>query len=137
MNEEEFLDKAIRLLKGNETVSISIIKPDKTPYSYAMEKVSSNELMNILFITKKNSNKVLYIKNNNRACVLCNNSEDSITMSGVIEIIEDERIKKEILPADYWQRISKRDSNLYCILSFNAEVADLYINNKKMSIIFK
>jgi len=136
MNEKEYLYRAIKLLKENETVSISIVKPDNTPYIYAMEKVSSNELINILFITKKNSNKVSYIKNNNRVGVLCNNSEDSITMSGIIEIIEDEAIKKEVLPDDYWQRISKRDSTLYCVLSFTVEVADLYISGKKMSVSF-
>ena len=45
-----------------------------------------------------------------------------------------EEVKKDIIPIDYWNRINKRGSDLYCVLKFIGHKADIYIENKKTSI---
>lgn len=129
--------KAIQLLNESNTFSLSIIDEDGYPKIYPMEKVVSVNLDRVIFITKKNSNKVRFLNLNNKCCVEVNTEDDMVCLRGCIEIQDSEEEKRKVLPADYIKRLEESGSNKYCILVFQAYYADLYMEGNLQSILIK
>lgn len=126
--------KAIHLLDESETLSLSIVDKDGYPKIYPMEKVLSEDLKRIVFITKKDSNKVRLLNISNKCCVEVHTENDMVCLKGNMELQEGEEKKREILPQDYIKRLEASDGLKYCVLIFNAINADLYIEGKLESI---
>jgi len=122
--------KAISLLNESDTLSLSIVDKEGYPKIYAMEKVLSINLNKIIFITKKDSNKVGLLNINNKCCVEVHTESEMICLKGNMEIQESEEKKREILPPNYIKRLEASGSDKYCILIFHAFNADLFIENK-------
>lgn len=123
---ELIYEKAISLLNESNTLALSILDEDRYPKIYPMEKVSSENLNRVVFITKKDSNKVNLLNRNNQCCVEVHTEDDSVCLKGNIEIHEIDKQMKESLPYEYLQRLERRGSHKYCILIFNTIKADLY-----------
>lgn len=127
-------EKAIHLLNESNTLSLSIVDEDGYPKIYPMEKVLSVNLNRIIFITKKDSNKVSLLNISNKCCVEVHTEDDMLCLKGTMEIQESEGKKREILPQDYIKRLEARGSHKYCVLIFHTFNADLYIEGKLESI---
>lgn len=127
-------EKAIHLLNESNTLSLSIVDEDGYPKIYAMEKVLSVNLNMVVFITKKDSNKVSLLKMINKCCVEVHTEDDMVCLKGNMEIQESEEKKKEILPQDYIKRLEVSGSHKYCVLIFHAFNADLFIEGKLENI---
>lgn len=126
-------EKAIHLLEESETLSLSIIDKDGYPKIYPMEKVLSVDLNRIIFITKKDSNKVSLLNISNKCCVEVHTENDMVCLKGIVEIQESEEKKREILPEEYIKRLAASGSHKYCILIFHTFNADIYIEGKSES----
>lgn len=127
---EPIYEKAIHLLNESETLALSIVDEDSYPQIYPMEKVISENLDKIIFITKKDSNKVRLLNISNKCCVEVHTKDDMICLRGKIEIYNSEEQKKQLLPKDYIERLEHSGSHQYCILIFNTFKASLYIDGE-------
>lgn len=130
-------EKAIDLLNKSNTLSLSIVDEEGYPKIYAMEKVLLVNLNKIIFITKKDSNKVILLKTSNKCCIEVHTEEDMICLKGNIEIQESEEKKREILPQNYIKRLEARGSHKYCVLIFRAFNADLFIEGNLETILIE
>lgn len=127
-------EKAIHLLNESKTLSLSIVDKEGYPKIYPMEKVLSVNLDRIIFITKKDSNKVSLLNISNKCCVEVHTEDDMVCLKGNMEIQESEEKKREILPQNYIKRLEGSGSHKYCVLIFHTFNADLYIEGKLESI---
>ncbi|KGM92851.1 hypothetical protein Z968_13030 [Clostridium novyi A str. 4552] len=93
-----------------------------------MEKVISENLDKIIFITKKDSNKVRLLNISNKCCVEVHTEDNMICLRGKIEIYKSEKGKIQILSKNYIERLEYSGSHKYCILIFNTLKATLYID---------
>lgn len=108
--------KAIQLLKESNTLTLSIVDEKGSLKIYPLEKVSSVNLNEIIFITKKNSIKFRSLKISNKCCVEVHSEDDMICIRGNIEIEENEKKMKQILSSEYIQRLESRgDLYILCI----------------------
>lgn len=137
MERKTIYEKAIYLLDKSNTLALSIVDEYGYPKIYAMEKVLSRNLENILFITKKDSNKVRLLNLSNKCCVEVHTEDDMVCLRGYIKIKNSDEEKKEILPQDYIQRLERSGSNKYCVLTFHTLNVDLYIDGNLESIPLK
>ncbi len=137
MMKKNILENAINLLKESNTLSLSVIDEDGYPKIYAMEKVLSEDLNRIIFITKKSSNKVRLLNISNKCCVEVHTEDDMVSLRGNIEILEAEDKKRELLPHNYIKRLEASGSHKYCVLIFYAINADLLIEGKSETISIK
>ena len=91
----------------------------------------------VIFITKKDSNKVRLLNISNKCCVEVHTEDDMVCLKGNIKIQDSEEQKRQVLPHDYRERLEGSGSHKYCVLIFHAFKADLYIEGKLESIIIK
>ncbi|MGN0144790.1 MAG: pyridoxamine 5'-phosphate oxidase family protein [Clostridium sp.] len=131
---EMIYEKAVKLLSDSNTLALSVIDYDNYPKVYPMEKVLSQKLDKVFFITKKESNKVHLLNINNKCCIEVHTEDDSICLKGTIEINQNDEGKSDILPYDYLQRLARSGSEKYCILIFNTLEADIYIDGENERI---
>lgn len=129
------MKKAIHLLNESNTLSLSIVDKRGVSKSLCNGKVENLSVMNrIIFITKKDSNKVSLLNISNKCCVEVHTEDDMICLKGNMEIQESEEKKREILPHNYIKRLETSGSHKYCILIFRAFNADLFIDGKSETI---
>ena len=123
-------EKAIQLINSSNTLALSAIDEYGYPKIYAMEKVVSEDLNKIIFITKRDSNKVRLLNINNKCCVELHTEDDSVCLKGNIEIQEDDEMKRKILPSQYVERLERSGMQRYCVLIFTTITVDLYIDGE-------
>lgn len=123
-------EKAIQLINSSNTLALSAIDEYGYPKIYAMEKVVSEDLNKIIFITKRDSNKVRLLNINNKCCVELHTEDDSVCLKGNIEIQEDDETKRKILPRQYVERLERSGMQRYCVLIFTTITVDLYIDGE-------
>ena len=119
---------AHEMLKQCETVSIGSVTENGYPYICPMEKVMANGLRQIYFITKKSSEKVKYFRNNTKAGANYYIDDNTVSLNGIINVIEDVESEVIKLPTQYLERLNKRGSFKYCILEFITMEAKIFIN---------
>ena len=120
--------KAIELLQKTFVISMSSITEAGYPRVCALVKLKSADFT-IWVSTAATSQKVKHYQKNPKAGVMFYNENDSVTLNGVIDIIEDEDIKKELW-GDWMQKQfpgGVNDPN-YCVLRFTATEATIYID---------
>lgn len=128
--------KAISFLEKTGVISMSSITQTGYPRICALSKLKS-EGLTIWVSTGATSKKVNHYKTNPKAGILCYNENDSITLNGVIEIIQDENTKKGL-----WQdwMIKHFPGGMedpdYCVLKFTAKEATLYIDEQFETFIY-
>ncbi|MGD9567938.1 MAG: pyridoxamine 5'-phosphate oxidase family protein [Sedimentibacter sp.] len=86
---------AREILKQCETVSLGSVTESGYPYICPMEKVIANGIRQIYFITLKTSNKVKYFRKNAKAGVNYYIEDYTVSLNGIINIIED--VESEII----------------------------------------
>ena len=130
-------EKAVQLLKESNTLALSVMDEEGYPKIYAMEKVISVNLDTVIFITKKDSNKVCLLNKNNKCCVEIHTEDDMVSLKGNVDIVESREENDQCLPNEYIRRLEISDSERYCILIFHAIEADLYIEGEINSVQLK
>lgn len=96
MVERLMYEKAVNLLNKSNTLALSMVDEDGYPKIYPMEKVVSVNLDKVIFITKKDSNKVKLLNKSNKCCIEVHTEDDMVLLKGNMEIHESEYIKKKV-----------------------------------------
>lgn len=127
---------AQEILKQCETVSLSSVTEKGYPYICPMEKVMSKGIRQIYFITLKSSKKAKEFLHNAKAGVNYYMDNDTVSLSGIINIIEDVESEIVSLPHEYLDRVRTRGSFKYCILEFVTMEAKIFINGSSEIVLY-
>ena len=130
---EDIRKKAINMLEQCESVQLASINDSGYPRICEMEKVKAIGFSEIYFTTLVKSEKIKHFSENNKAGVSYCIDNDSVSLVGEIEIIEDLSVKKSIWQGAHVHRfIENEDSSpKYCILKFKAHKAVFFIDGEK------
>ncbi|MCL2600315.1 MAG: pyridoxamine 5'-phosphate oxidase family protein [Treponema sp.] len=82
----------------------------------------------LTFCAALDDNKAKRVKQCNRGSVCVNSSEYNITLVGTLEIMTDPGIKKEMWNEGLEGHFSGADDPNYCILRFNTERYNLFVD---------
>lgn len=124
------LIKAEEIVKGSEYAVLALVDEKGFPRASAISNIKTSGLKEMWFATGISTGKVRCIKHSNKAGLCYCNIDDNVTLMGEIEILTDEKSRKE-----FWQEWFIRhfpggiDDPEYCILHFTAEKAVLWVNN--------
>lgn len=121
--------KASNLLNETETLVLSVVDNTLCAKAYAMSKVLCNELSKVIFIAKTSSRKIQYLTQNPFCSVLCFKDDDSVLLTGSANLIFDINEIKTIVPESFFERISKKGADNYCVIEFNSKTAEIYYDN--------
>jgi general stress protein 26 len=104
-----------------------------------MEKVIADGYFEIYMTTRVASNKVKHFLINEKAGVYYSVENDSVSLVGNMEIIEDEAVKKEIWKGKHERRFVKDEKGnaLYCILKFTAVEALFFFDGQNSTVSVK
>lgn len=130
MTDKTMEEQAQALLEGCESVSLASVNEDGYPRICEMERMLSQGLRDLYFVTFKAAQKVGQFQANPKAGVGCCVGNDSISLLGQVKIVNTEAEKHRLLPAAYEEVRPHRDMTEYCILHFHTEQAKLFIGGK-------
>ena len=119
---------AEQLLQAVQELTLACVNEQGFPYPVIMSKVFSQGLAQICFVAKTGSRKTNHFRRNAKAGICCACGDDSLSLLGTVQIVEDESEKKKLLPASHYQRICAKGSENYCVLLFTTNEAKLYAN---------
>ena len=130
----EIEKKAVGLLEQCKSVCLVSINEKGFPRVCGMEKVKAEGFFEIYFTTRVNSNKVRHFLANEKAGVYYAVGTDSVSLTGKIEVIEDEAVKKEIWHGKHERRFAKDENGnaLFCILKFTTVEALFFIDGQSV-----
>lgn len=130
-DERTLTEKATGLLAQCKDITIASIDNEGFPCPVPMSKISSKGCNEIWLATTANSVKVTDFKLNNKAGLCYSNYGDSVGLRGIIEIITDDNIRKEM-----WQDwliihfpYGPTDPN-FVLLHFIGKEATFWINGE-------
>ena len=128
--------KALKLLEQCEAVQLASITEQGYPRICAMEKVKADNFWELYFTTRTHSNKVRHFLTNEKACVYYALGNDSVSLMGRIEIIDDEAVKKEIWKGKHERRFVKDEKGgaPFCVLKFTTIEALFFIDGQSISV---
>lgn len=127
---------AEKMLEDCDSVSLASITEEGYPRICEMEKVISDGLNRICFVTLKTSNKAKHFRLNPKGSVGFCRGDNSVSLIGNVKIIDDETAKAKILPDKYIQRLRKKDIARYCILDFETISAKIFIDGTFETLTF-
>ena len=130
-DERTLTEKATGLLAQCKDITIASIDDEGFPRPVPMSKISSKGCKEVLLATAANSVKATDFKLNNKAGLCYSNYGDSVGLRGIIEIITDDNIRKEM-----WQDwlinhfpYGHTDPN-FVLLHFIGKEATFWINGE-------
>ena len=130
-DERTLTEKATGLLAQCKDITIASIDNEGFPRPVPMSKISSKGCNEVWLATAANSVKVTDFKLNNKAGLCYSNYGDSVGLRGIIEIITDDNIRKEM-----WQDwlinhfpYGHTDPN-FVLLHFIGKEATFWINGE-------
>ena len=127
--------KAVSFLEKTNVVAMSSITENGYPRICAMAKLKSEEFT-LWVSTGANSKKVEHYKNNPNAGILFYDADDSVTLNGVVEIIQGTDVNIQNIKKELWQdwlinHFHKGvDDPNFCVLKFTAKEAIIYIDGE-------
>lgn len=131
MTKEQFEQKAAALLEASNLVTVSSVHAEGYPRPCVMAKLKSDGFGTVWFATGTDSRKTADFKKNAKAGLSYHDQDDSVTLIGKAEIIEDMDVKKEMwsdwLLAHFSGGVT--DPN-YCLIRFTAEEATYYLGGE-------
>lgn len=128
MEDKKMRRAAEKMLEDCDSVSLASITEDGYPRICEMEKVLTDGLNRIYFVTLKTSNKTKHFRLNSKSSVAFCRGDNSVSLIGNVKIIDDETEKAKILPSEYIERLRKKDMTRYCILDFETMAAKIFID---------
>lgn len=121
-------------IKNAKTLNLGIIDQFGYPAIYPMEKVSCEEMNSVLFITKKDSNKVRCLKENTKASIGFHREDKVICIKGTIEMITDKEKMYEMIGIPYQKRLDQSGIEKYCLLQFFSQEGSCSFSGKTVPL---
>lgn len=132
MENRENLQEWEKMLGESENLHLAVVEQS----GYPMEKVSSVGLEQVLFITKKQSEKVRSLQKCKQCSIECHIEEKILWLLGTMEIVTEIKEIQRLLPENYWKRLrSHANFEDYCVLNFQTKEAKCYRNGGKKALI--
>lgn len=129
MSKELLEKKAASLLDACKVVTISSVDAQGYPRPCVVVKIKNEGFGTVWFATGADSRKTAHFKQNPKAGLLYYTEENSVTLTGIAEIITDTSIKNELWSD--WMLAhfpgGAADPN-YCLLKFTAAEATFFID---------
>ncbi len=124
------MDKAEWVLNHSDNVILCSLTEDGYPRPVALSLVESRGLLEVWMVTFASSIKAGNFRNDPRAGMSIVRGNDSITMTGTVDVIDDENLKREIWKDYFTMYFKDPDDPEYCPLRFNARDAALWIDGE-------
>lgn len=123
--------KANELLSKCSIAALSSINENGYPRVCMMAKLKTDNFKKLYFSTATNSKKVAHFLANPKAGVSYYEGNDSVTLTGNIEVSQDLELKKKLWEDDFADFYTGGVSDpSYCILVFTAKEALISIDNQ-------
>jgi general stress protein 26 len=129
--EKELISKAEAILKEAETAVIALIDEEGFPRASTISSLKTEGIGHVWFSTGLSSGKARCIRINNKAGLCYCNGGNNVTLMGIIEILTDPEIKKELWSDWFIEHFPGgiSDPN-YCILKFSTEKMVFWIDSE-------
>ncbi|MDR0314947.1 MAG: pyridoxamine 5'-phosphate oxidase family protein [Oscillospiraceae bacterium] len=130
MIKDELFKKAEELLDRCDIVQAASVNEDGFPRICVLIKLKSEGFHTVYFSTGTHSKKTKHFRQNSKAGLSYYDQNDSVTLVGNAEIIEDDDIKKSL-----WQDFMIKhfpggtEDEEYCVIKFKAKEATIYIDD--------
>ena len=124
-------EKAEVLMQKSEIVVLSSVNPEGYPRPVPMSKIKSEGISTIWMATGKSSLKTKDFHKNPQAGLCLYTEGDSIVLTGNVEIVTDDKNKKELWQGWFIQHFPKGVNDPeYILLKFQANHATLWIDQQ-------
>ena len=128
MTQPELEKLAAELLEKCETVALASVAEDGSPRICPMMKLKGEDFSTIWVSTGTGSRKTAHFRNDPKAGLSYWNDDDSVTMTGTVEIVDDAAVKRALW-SDWMQAFFPKgvDDPEYCVLKFTAREATFWL----------
>jgi general stress protein 26 len=129
MEREYAIEKGLEIIKNSKIALVGSIDSEGFPNIKAMMNLESEGMKKIWFSTNTSSKRVIYLKNNPKACVYYVDSEKfmGLMLVGKIEVTQDNELRKRLWAEGcemyYPLGITDPDYSVFC---FTAESGNFY-----------
>lgn len=137
MNKLELIKKSEELLAKCYVCSVASVSEEGYPRICILATLKSEGINEIWFSTGANGTKVRHFKSNDKAGVTFYDGGDSVTLTGIMEIIEDKSIKQNLWKqwAEFLKNhFSGADDPDYAIIKFKAKEATIYVGGEFVTV---
>lgn len=129
----ELVKKAESLLTKCPVSSVASVSEEGYPRICIMRQLKTNGIKEFWFPTSADGIKVRHFKTNEKAGVTFYNGGDSVTLTGIMEIVTDKSVKDALW--NNWSGLlekiyGSKDSPDYGIIHFTANETTIYIGGK-------
>jgi len=107
--------------------TLTLIDENGYPVSSTLTISKTDGIKWLTFLTSLDSSSAKRANNNSRACVCLNSSEYHISLMGDIEVLTDEKTKKEMWQEPLSYHFKGPDDPQYCVLRFTTKYYSIYI----------
>lgn len=127
----EIKEKAEALLNKVQVITIASTDECGYPRPVPMSKIA-NEGLGIIYLSTGNSSaKTAHFLSNPKAGISFYENGDSVVLTGKVEVVKDEQIKKNLWQDWFFEHFPAGvEDPEYAILKFTAENATLWIENE-------
>lgn len=133
MNKLELIKQAEELLSKCYVCSVASVSEEGYPRICILATLKSEGIKELWFSTGANGTKVRHFKSNDKAGVTFYDGGDSVTLTGIMEIIEDTSIKQDLWKqwADFLKNhFSGADDPDYAVIKFKAKEATIFVGGE-------
>ncbi|GAA6256369.1 pyridoxamine 5'-phosphate oxidase family protein [Bacteroides sp. f07] len=96
MTAKTMKEKAVELLQRCEVVTLASVNKEGYPRPVPMSKISAEGISTIWMSTGADSLKTLDFLSNPKAGLCFQDKGDSVALTGTVEVVTDEKMKKEL-----------------------------------------
>jgi general stress protein 26 len=129
MEREYAIEKGLEIIKSSKIALVGSIDSEGFPNIKAMMNLESEGLKKIWFSTNSSSKRVIYLKNNPKACVYYIDSEKfmGLMLVGKIEVTQDNELRKRLWAegCEVYYPLGVTDPD-YSVFCFTAERGNFY-----------
>lgn len=128
---EELRRKAELLLEKCDSVVLASVDEDGCPRPVPMSKVKNEGISTLWFATGTDSEKTKHFRMNPKAGVCFQKEINSVVLTGDIEIVTDENVKRALWQDWFIEHFPGGvDDPSYCVLKFTAKRATYWLDFK-------
>jgi Uncharacterized stress protein (general stress protein 26) len=131
MTKKTMKEKAAELLRRCEIVTLASVNKEGYPRPVPMSKISAEGISTIWMATGANSLKTIDFLSNPKAGLCFQDKEDSVALTGQVEVITDGKMKQELWQDWFIRHFPGGPADPgYVLLKFKSSCATYWIEGK-------
>lgn len=126
------IQKAEKLLSQCNVCTVASVSEKGYPRICVLMPLKTDGIKEFWFSTGSSGTKVRHFKNSDKAGVTFYNGGDSVTLTGIMEVVEDKTVKDNLWRDFLGKHFPNggKDDPEYCILHFTAKETTVYIDGE-------